>query len=94
MLFKILLFSAANKDLNGHPSVINAFLTAESTPGRRGSDPRRGSQLEQQHLAIAQENRLLERRGTRSGRSREASINTSLDNHDTYIDLREENEKL
>ncbi len=73
---------------------MNAFPTPDSAPGRRASDQRRGSQLEQHHLAIAQESRLLERRGTRSGRSREASINTSFENHDTYIDLREESEKL
>jgi hypothetical protein len=46
-------------------SVVGAFLKPESASGaggRRGSDPRRASPLEQQHLAMVAEIRNNERR--------------------------------
>jgi len=62
-------------------SVMGAFLRPESataaaaSSGRRGSDPRRTTALEQQHLAMVAEMRNGERRNTKSSgtRSREAS---------------------
>ena len=66
----------------GRASIMGAFLRPDSVPGhssstgalgRRGSDPRRTTPLEQQHLSMVSEMRH-ERRGTKSGgRSREPS---------------------
>ena len=75
---------------------MGAFLRPESaaaaSSGRRGSDPRRTTALEQQHLAMVAEMKNGERRNTRSSgkRSREASATVYED--DTIV--REENEKL
>ena len=75
---------------------MGAFLRPESAAaapsGRRGSDPRRTTALEQQHLAMVAEMKNGERRNARpSGkRSREASATVHED--DTIV--RAENEKL
>lgn len=75
---------------------MGAFLRPESasaaTSGRRGSDPRRATAFEQQHLAMVAEMRNTEQRNVRPGgkRSREAS----LTQHDEESVIKEENEKL
>lgn len=78
-------------DQSARSSVINTFLSPDDAYGRRGSDPRRNTLLEQLHLALAQENRP---RGKRNPRSRAQSINASTDNQGNFPAFKEEIEKL
>lgn len=101
ILIQFSCFSFSAEQAN-RASVMGAFLRPESAAaaaaaGRRGSDPRRTTAFEQQHLAMVAEKRKGDQRNARPGgkRSREASL-TMPDDEGTVTAsvIKEEKEKL